>query len=180
MANAIRETAEKVLGMTTGKKLEDKETLVVERPSARSREEEERSMEGKTYIQRFEKQMQIPGSQKKAEVAVAHAKREANGNVYGELEAVEAITMVCRIANQREQATKDVHQIRIVKDAAGSVQTNEEEVLKRWKDYFKALMNVENPIERHEEEPPLINFSVHVVTRDEFKTALQKLEKVKH
>ena len=119
-------------------------------------------------------------AKRKAEVAVAHAKREANGNVYRELEADEAITMVCRIADQRDQATKDVHQIRMVKDSAGSVLTSEEEVLKRWKDYFEALMNVENPIERREEEPPLINSSVHIVTRDEFKTALQKMEKVKH
>ena len=60
-----------------------------------------------------------------------------------------------------------------------TVLTNEEEVLKRWKYYFEGLMNVENPIERREEEPPLINCSVHVVTRDEVKTALQKMQKGK-
>ena len=86
--------------------------------------------------------------------------------------------MVYKLAKQRDQATKDV-QIKMVKGAAGTLLTNEEEVLERWKDYFEGLMNVENPIERLEEEPSFINSSVHVVARGEVKTALQKMRKVK-
>ena len=45
--------------------------------------------------------------------------------------------MVYRIAKQRDQATKDVQKIRMVKDAAGTVLINEEGALKRCKDYFE-------------------------------------------
>ena len=116
---------------------------------------------------------------KKDKVAVAQAKRGASENIYRKLETNEGINMVYRIAKQRDRATKDVQKIRMVKDAAGTVLINEEGVLKRWRDYFEELMNVENPMESREEEPPLINSPVHDMSRDEVQTALKKMKKAK-
>ena len=57
-------------------------------------------------------------------MAVAHAQREASENIYRELETNEGISMVYKKAKQIYRATKDVKQIRMVKDAAGTVLTN--------------------------------------------------------
>ena len=179
VANAIRETAGKVLGMTTGKKLEGKETWWWNDQVQEAVKRKKEAWKDRHIHKDEESKCKYKEANKKAKVAVAQAKRGASENIYRKLETNEGINMVYRIAKQRDRATKDVQKIRMVKDAAGTVLINEEGVLKRWKDYFEELMNVENAMESREEEPPLINSSVHDITRDEVKTALKKMKKGK-
>ena len=49
-----------------------------------------------------------------------------------------------RLARQRHRAGKDVQQIRMMKDRDGKVMTDEESVLRIWKEYYMGLMNEEN------------------------------------
>ena len=55
-----------------------------------------------------------------------------------------------RLARQRHQAGKDVQQVRMMKDKDGNVMTDEESVLRMWKEYYMALMHEENERERRE------------------------------
>ena len=48
-----------------------------------------------------------------------------------------------RLARQRHQAGKDVQQVRMMKDKDGKVMTDDESVLRIWKEYYKGLMNEE-------------------------------------
>ena len=57
-----------------------------------------------------------------------------------------------RLARQRHQAGKDVQHARLMKDKDGKVMTDEESVLRIWKEYYKGLMNEENERERREND----------------------------
>ena len=55
-----------------------------------------------------------------------------------------------RLARQRHQAGKDAPQVRLMKDTYGNIMTDEESVLRIWKEYYKGLMNDENEREKGE------------------------------
>ena len=67
----------------------------------------------------------------------------------------------------------------MVKDEGGRVLTREEEVLKRWKDYFEGLTNVENFKERRESGAQTIDSEVQAVNKKEVKKAFKKMKKKK-
>ena len=54
-----------------------------------------------------------------------------------------------------------------MKDENGNVMVNSEAVLKRWKEYFKKLMNNENDREFRTEEAKMVNQEVNCVSREE-------------
>ena len=75
---------------------------------------------------------------------MANAKNNAYDKLYQELDSKEGERTLYRLARQRHQSGKDVHQVRMVKDKDGKVMTDEESVLIIWKGYYKRLMNEEN------------------------------------
>ena len=81
-----------------------------------------------------------------------------------------------RLARQRECAGKDVHQVRVIKDADGNVLTSEECVLRRWKEYFEDLMNKENERERRQDEAVSINRAVGRISMNEVNMAMKKMK----
>ena len=105
VANSIRETVGEVLGMTTGKKLEGKETWwwndqVQEAVKSKKEAWNDR------HIHKDEKsKCKYKEANKKAKVAVAQAKRGASESICRKLETNEGINMVYRIAKQRDRAT---------------------------------------------------------------------------
>ena len=52
---------------------------------------------------------------------------------------------IFRIAKACDKATKDLTQIKQMKDQEGSVLTDENQIRERWKVYFETLLNEENP-----------------------------------
>ena len=83
------------------------------------------------------------------------------------------------MARQRDRAGKDVQHVRVIKDENGNVMVNSEAVLKRWKKYFKKLMNEENNRDPRTEEAEAINEEVNSISREEVKNALRKMKKDK-
>ena len=118
-------------------------------------------------------------TKKKAKRAVAAAKQEAYENICRKLDTKEGENAVYRVAKQRDRTIKDVQQVRMIKDERGGVLTRAEEVLKRWKDYFEGLMNVENPKERRESGAQTIDSEVQAVNKEEVKKAFKKMKKNK-
>lgn len=49
-----------------------------------------------------------------------------------------------RLAMQKDQAGKDVQQVRAIKDRDGNVLTSDSSLLRRWKEHFQDLMSEEN------------------------------------
>jgi len=60
------------------------------------------------------------------------------------------------LARQRDRAGK----VRVIKDRNGNVQTSEESVLRRWKEYFEELINVENETESRTDGRQSVNQEV--------------------
>ena len=143
VASAIREKTRKVIGMMTGMLVEDKKTWWWNDQVQEAVKRKEGVWKDRHIYKDEKRKCKYKEANSKAKVAEAHAKREASENIYRKLETNEDINMGYRIAKQRDRAIKDVQQIRMVKDTAGIVLTKEDEVLKRWKDHFERLTNVE-------------------------------------
>ena len=75
---------------------------------------------------------------------MAIAKTRAWDNVYAKLGTQEGEEKIFRIAKACNKATKDLNQIKQMKDQEGSVLTDENQIRERWKVYFETLLN-ENP-----------------------------------
>ena len=89
---------------------------------------------------------------REAKKGVAKAKNNAYDELYEELDSKEGERTLYRLARQRHQAGKDVQQVRMMKDKDGKVMTDEESVLRIWKEYYKGLMNEENERKRREND----------------------------
>ena len=83
------------------------------------------------------------------------------------------------MARQRNRAGKDVQHVRVIKDENGNVMVNSEAVLKRYKEYFKKLMNGENNREPRTEEPEVVKEEINCVSREEVKHAVRRMKKGK-
>ena len=69
--------------------------------------------------------------------------------------------------------------MRVIKDKNDNVMVNLEAVLKRWKEYFKKLMNETNNKDPMTEEAEVVNEEVNCVSREEVKNALRIMKKNK-
>ena len=142
----MRKVGEETLGRTSGKRVPaDKETWwwseEVQREVRRKKElkkkwdttgrqeDKERYKEAKTDARR----------------AVAVAKDRAWKELFGELETPEGEKKLFKLAKKRDKASKDLTQIKQIKDDHGVVLKEKDTITARWKTYFEKLLNEENP-----------------------------------
>ena len=109
---------------------------------------------------------------------VAMAKGRAYDNFDARLETKESEKELYRLVRQRNRAGKDVQYVRVLKVENSNVMVSFEAVLKRWKMYFKKLMNEKNDRDPRTEEAEVVNKEVNCVSR-EVKNALRKMKKGK-
>ena len=99
------------------------------------------------------------------------------------METKEGEKELYRLARQKDRAEKDVQHVRAIKDEngkfGGNVMVNSEAVLRRWKEYFKKLMNEENNRYSRKEEAEVVNEEVNCVSREEVKNALRRMKNFK-
>ena len=99
------------------------------------------------YMQRDEESKQeYKEMRREAKKEVAKAKSKAYDESYERLDIKREKTFY-RLARQRHQAGKDEQQVRMVQDEDGKVLTDEESVLRIWKEYYNGLINEESEIE---------------------------------
>lgn len=175
-AAMIRETGRKVLGVSSGQRKEDKETWwwndevqesVQRKKLAKKRWDSERTEENR---------LEYKERTREVKREVAKAKQKAYEELYQRLDTREGEKELYRLARQRNQAGKDVQQVRLIKDREGNVITSEESVLRRWKEYFEELLNEENSRERRKEEPERIRKKVDQFRKDEVRKALKRMK----
>ena len=104
---------------------------------------------------------------REANKEVAKAKSKAYDELYEELDTKEGGKSLYRLARQRHQAGKDVQQVRMMKDKEGNVMTDEENVLRIWKEYYMGLMDEENDRERRENDGERVNLEVESISKEE-------------
>ena len=123
-----------------------------------------RLMKKRWDIQRDEESKQeYKEMQREAKKEAVKARSKAYDELYEGLDTKEGEKILYRLARQRHQAGKDVQQVRMMKDKDGNVMTDEESVLRIWKEYYMGLMNEENERERRENDGGRVNLEVERV-----------------
>ena len=178
-AKVVRETARKVLGVTSGQRKEDKETWWWNE-EVQENIQRKRLAKKKWDSQRDEESRQeYKEMRRKAKIEVRKAKDRAYGELYERLDTKEGEKDLYRLARQRDRAGKDVQQVRMIKDKDGNVLTSEESVLSRWKEYFEGLMNEENERERRLDDVKIVNLDVQQISKEEVRAAMKRMKNEK-
>ncbi|KAK3534487.1 hypothetical protein QTP86_015162, partial [Hemibagrus guttatus] len=147
-AEVIRETGRKVLGVSSGRRKEDKETWWWNE-EVQDSVQRKRLAKKKWDMDRTEENRQeYKELQRRVKREVSKAKQKAYDELYTRLDTREGEKDLYRLARQRDRDGKDVQQVRVIKDRDGRVLTSEESVQRRWKEYFEELMNEENEREK--------------------------------
>ncbi|KAK3569633.1 hypothetical protein QTP86_002580 [Hemibagrus guttatus] len=175
-AEVIRETWRKVLGVSSGRRKEDKETWwwneEVQDSIQRKRLAKKKWEMNRTEENRQEyKELQC-----RVKREVSKAKQKAYEELYTRLDSREGEKDFYRLARQRDRDGKDVQQVRVIKDRDGRVLTSEESVQRRWKEYFEELMNEENERGKRVEGVNPAEQKVDKIRKDEVRKPLKRMK----
>ncbi|KAK3559309.1 hypothetical protein QTP86_012715 [Hemibagrus guttatus] len=175
-AEVIRETGRKVLGVSSGRRKEDKETWWWNE-EVQDSVQRKRLAKKKWDMDRTEENRQeYKELQRRVKREVSKAKQKAYEELYTRLDTREGEKDLYRLARQRDRDGKDVQQVRVIKDRDGRVLTSEESVQRRWKEYFKELMNEENEREKRVEGVNSVEQKVDKIRKDEVRKALKRMK----
>ncbi|KAK3553808.1 hypothetical protein QTP70_012224 [Hemibagrus guttatus] len=150
-AEVIRETGRKVLGVSSGRRKEDKETWWWNEEVQDSIQRKRLAKKKWDMYRTEENRQEYKELQRRVKREVSKAKQKAYDELYTRLDTREGEKDLYRLARQRDRDGKDVQQVRVIKDRDGRVLTSEESVQRRWKEYFEELMNEENEREKRVE-----------------------------
>ncbi|KAK3514974.1 hypothetical protein QTP70_000744, partial [Hemibagrus guttatus] len=175
-AEVIRETGRKVLGVSSGRRKEDKETWWWNE-EVQDSIQRKRLAKKKWDMDRTEKNRQeYKELQRRVKREVSKAKQKAYDELYTRLDTREGEKDLYRLARQRDRDGKDVQQVRVIKDRDGRVLTSEQSVQRRWKEYFEELMNEENEREKRVEGVNSVEQKVDKIRKDEVRKALKRMK----
>ncbi|KAK3525625.1 hypothetical protein QTP70_001448 [Hemibagrus guttatus] len=175
-AEVIRETGRKVLGVSSGRRKEDKETWWWNE-EVQDSVQRKRLAKKKWDMDRTEENRQeYKELQRRVKREVSKAKQKAYEELYTRLDTREGEKDLYRLARQRDRDGKDVQQVRVIKDRDGRVLTSEQSVQKRWKEYFEELMNEENEREKRVEGLTSVEQKVDNIRKDEVRKALKRMK----
>ncbi|KAK3548866.1 hypothetical protein QTP70_021275 [Hemibagrus guttatus] len=130
-AEVIRETGRKVLGVSSGRRKEDKETWWWNE-EVQDSVQRKRLAKKKWDMDRTEENRQeYKELQRRVKREVSKAKQKAYEELYTRLDTREGEKDLYRLARQRDRDGKDVQQVRVIKDRDGRVLTNLEKAYDR-------------------------------------------------
>ncbi|KAK3545555.1 hypothetical protein QTP70_008158 [Hemibagrus guttatus] len=175
-AEVIRETGRKVLGVSSGRRKEDKETWWWNEEVQDSIQRKRLAKKKWDMDRTEENRQEYKELQSRVKREVSKAKQKAYDELYTSLDTREGEKDLYRLARQRDQDGKDVQQVRVIKDRDGRVLTSEESVQRRWKEYFEQLMNEENEREKRVEGVNSVEQKVDKIRKDEVRKALKRMK----
>ncbi|KAK3511388.1 hypothetical protein QTP70_006111 [Hemibagrus guttatus] len=175
-AEVIRETGRKVLGVSSGRRKEDKETWWWNEEVQDSIQRKRLAKKKWDMDRTEENRQEYKELQRRVKREVSKAKQKAYEELYTRLDTREGEKDLYRLARQRDRDGKDVQQVRVIKDRDGTVLTSEESVQRRWKEYFEELMNEENEREKRVEGVNSVEQKVDKIRKDEVRKALKRMK----
>ncbi|KAK3507279.1 hypothetical protein QTP70_013537 [Hemibagrus guttatus] len=175
-AEVIRETGRKVLGVSSGRRKEDKETWWWNEEVQDSIQRKRLAKKKWDMDRTEENRQEYKELQRRVKREVSKAKQKAYEELYTRLDTREGEKDLYRLARQRDRDGKDVQQVRVIKDREGRVLTSEESVQGRWKEYFEELMNEENEREKRVEGVNSVEQKVDKIRKDEVRKALKRMK----
>ncbi|KAK3551815.1 hypothetical protein QTP70_027241 [Hemibagrus guttatus] len=175
-AEVIRETGRKVLGVSSGKRKEDKETWWWNEEVQDSIQRKRLAKKKWDMDRTEENRQEYKELQRRVKREVSKAKQKAYDELYTRLDTREGEKDLYRLARQRDRDGKDVQQVRVIKDRDVRVLTSEESVQRRWKEYFEELMNEENEREKRVEGVNSVEQKVDKIRKVEVRKALKRMK----
>ncbi|KAK3529771.1 hypothetical protein QTP86_003026 [Hemibagrus guttatus] len=175
-AEVIRETGRKVLGVSSGRRKEDKETCWWNEEVQDSIQRKRLAKKKWDMDRTEENRQEYKELQRRVKREVSKAKQKAYDELYTRLDTREGEKDLYRLARQRDRDGKDVQQVRVIKDRDGRVLTSEQSVQRRWKEYFEELMNEENEREKRVEGVNSVEQKVDKIRKDEVRKALKRMK----
>ncbi|KAK3512337.1 hypothetical protein QTP70_005806 [Hemibagrus guttatus] len=175
-AEVIRETGRKVLGVSSGRRKEDKETWWWNEEVQDSIQRKRLAKKKWDMDRTEENRQEYKELQRRVKREVSKAKQKAYDELYTRLDTREGEKDLYRLARQRDRDGKDVQQVRVIKDRDGRVLTSEKSVQRRWKEYFEELMNEENEREKRVEGVNSVEQKVDKIRKDEVRKALKRMK----
>ncbi|KAK3528499.1 hypothetical protein QTP70_000472 [Hemibagrus guttatus] len=175
-AEVIRETGRKVLGVSSGRRKEDKETWWWNEEVQDSIQRKKLAKKKWDMDRTEENRQEYKELQRRLKREVSKAKQKAYDELYTRLDTREGEKDLYRLARQRDRDGRDVQQVRVIKDRDGRVLTSEESVQRRWKEYFEELMNEENEREKRVEGVNSVEQKVDKIRKDEVRKALKRMK----
>ncbi|KAK3507210.1 hypothetical protein QTP70_010208 [Hemibagrus guttatus] len=130
-AEVIRETGRKVLGVSSGRRKEDKETWWWNEEVQDSIQRKRLAKKKWDMDSTEENRQEYKESQRRVKREVSKAKQKAYDELYTRLDTREGEKDLYRLARQRDRDGKDVQQVRVIKDRDGRVLTSKESVQRR-------------------------------------------------
>ncbi|KAK3535502.1 hypothetical protein QTP70_016926 [Hemibagrus guttatus] len=125
-AEVIRETGRKVLGVSSGRRKEDKETWWWNEEVQDSIQRKRLAKKKWDMDRTEENRQEYKELQRRVKREVSKAKQKAYDELYTRLDTREGEKDLYRLARQRDRDGKDVQQVRVIKDRDGRVLTSEE------------------------------------------------------
>ncbi|KAK3569322.1 hypothetical protein QTP86_026824, partial [Hemibagrus guttatus] len=125
-AEVIRETGRKVLGVSSGRRKEDKETWWWNEEVQDSIQRKRLAKKKWDMDRTEENRQEYKELQRRVKREVSKAKQKAYDELYTRLDTREGQKDLYRLARQRDRDGKDVQQVRVIKDRDGRVLTSEE------------------------------------------------------
>ncbi|KAK3546997.1 hypothetical protein QTP86_008421, partial [Hemibagrus guttatus] len=175
-AEVIRETGRKVLGVSSGRRKEDKETWWWNEEVQDSIQRKRLAKKKWDMDRTEENRQEYKELQRRVKREVSKAKQKAYDELYTRLDTREGEKDLYRLARQRDRDGKNVQQVRVIKDRDGRVLSSEERVQRRWKEYFEELMNEENEREKRVEGVNSVEQKVDKIRKDEVRKALKRMK----
>ncbi|GKD73212.1 retrovirus-related pol polyprotein LINE-1 [Tanacetum coccineum] len=123
-------------------------------------------------------------AKREAKIVVARAKDRAYKDLYKKLDSKEGANDIYKIAKARERKRRDIGNVRYIKDEGGRTIMREEDIRKRWGEYFSSFFNESPHIESRPERSGEVGSSSHQMNYDcyysrinqgEVRTALQRM-----
>ena len=172
MQSVLNAAAEKVCGRTSGRRCQEKESWWWDE------EVQRRLKEKKEAYKKMKKggdSQEYKEKKKQAKREVARAKEEAWKEWYDNLGTRHGEKTIYRIAKTRAKQKKDITQTAVIKNANQKVMTKEDDIKRRWQEYFKELLNVQN--ERGElEQTEAVAGLIEEITLEEVRQAVRQLK----
>uniref|UniRef100_A0A0A9DFK6 Uncharacterized protein n=1 Tax=Arundo donax TaxID=35708 RepID=A0A0A9DFK6_ARUDO len=141
MSACIRKMALEVFGVTKGSGREPKDTWWWNEDVQKAIKEKKECYRRLHHDKSADNMEKYKIAKKIAKRAVSVARGQANEELYQRIGTKEGEKDIYRIAKVRERKTKDVNEVKCIKDGTDRLLVKGDEIKNRWREYFDKLFN---------------------------------------
>ena len=174
-ARTLHDTAKTLLGTTKTGRLIDRETWWWNAEVQAAVSKKKALFKNWQRTRQMADRDQYLEAKRAVKWTISTAKTAYYQDLYTRLDTKEGENAVYRLARARSAATKDIQMVRTIKDSNGVPLRKESSIQDRWGEYFKNLLNEENPQDQQDEATPVLG-PIHAITRVEVERALDKMK----